>query len=169
MEYVEGKDLSSQYARYIRPARSLNRKVVLAVEVLHQHQFCIATGKPQQPSRRRPTAQIARLGLALHTDYDFASPRWRIVARPNYFTGNKLRADPPTSTRDDGHFRGPFFYESLLDNWPFRASSRHQLKSIRTQRPRLTATRRLNPDIPGDRKNIASRLSKRKKNPGDNR
>jgi len=164
MEYVEGTDLfHATRALTIRQRVELMRKVVLAVEVLHQHQILhrdlkpanILVGADLQP-------KLLDFGLALHTDSDFRLTSFgELVGTPNYFSPEQTAADQQLDARTDIFSLGTILYESLTGQLPFSERSlANQLQSIRTADPVLP--RRLNPDIPGDLQDICLKALEKK-------
>src|SRR6267154_2037880 len=164
MEYVEGTDLfHATRALTIRQRVELMRKVVLAVEVLHQHQILhrdlkpanILVGADLQP-------KLLDFGLALHTDSDFRLTSFgELVGTPNYFSPEQTAADQQLDARTDIFSLGTILYESLTGQLPFSERSlANQLHSIRTQDPVLP--RRLNPEIPGDLQDICLKALEKK-------
>ena len=164
MEYVEGTDLfHATRALTIRQRVELIRKVVLAVEVLHQHQILhrdlkpanILVGADLQP-------KLLDFGLALHADSDFRLTSFgELVGTPNYFSPEQTAADRQLDARTDIFSLGTILYESLTGQLPFSERSlANQLHSIRTQDPVLP--RRLNPEIPGDLQDICLKALEKK-------
>ena len=163
MEYVEGTDLfHATRALTIQQRVELMRKVVLAVEVLHQHQILhrdlkpanILVGADLQP-------KLLDFGLALHTDSDFRLTSFgELVGTPNYFSPEQTAAQQ-LDARTDIFSLGTILYESLTGQLPFSERSlANQLQSIRTADPVLP--RRLNADIPGDLQDICLKALEKK-------
>jgi len=125
------------------------RKVVLAVELLHQHQVLPRDLKPANiPRRRRPPAQIARFLAGPHTDSDFASPRlansW---ARQTIF--HRTNCGGSATRRANGHLSLGTSLRILTGQVPFSERSlANQLQSIRTQDPFFTREPPSTPTFP---------------------
>ena len=164
MEYVEGTDLfHATRALTIHQRVELMRKVVLAVEVLHQHQILhrdlkpanILVGADLQP-------KLLDFGLALHADSDFRLTSFgELVGTPNYFSPEQTVAAQQLDARTDIFSLGTILYESLTGQLPFSERSlANQLQSIRTADPVLP--RRLNPEIPGDLQDICLKALEKK-------
>ena len=164
MEYVEGTDLfHATRALTIRQRVELMRKVVLAVEVLHQHQILHRDLKPANilvSAELQP--KLLDFGLALHADSDFRLTSFgELVGTPNYFSPEQTAATQQLDARTDIFSLGTILYESLTGQLPFSERSlANQLQSIRTRDPILP--RRLNPDIAGDLQDICLKALEKK-------
>jgi len=164
MEYVEGVDLfRASRALTIRQRSELMRKVVLAVEVLHQHQILHRDLKPANilvGADLEP--KLLDFGLALHTDSDFRLTNFgELVGTLNYFAPEQTAPGQELDARSDIFSLGTILYEILTGQLPFSERSlANQLQSIRTSDPVLP--RRLNPDIPGDLQDICLKALEKK-------
>jgi hypothetical protein len=165
MEYIEGTDLfRSTRALTIAQRTGLMRKVVLAVEVLHQHQILhrdlkpanILVGADLQP-------KLLDFGLARHADSDLHLTAFGdLVGTPNYFSPEQTVPGDELDARSDIFSLGTILYEILTGELPFAGRSFvDQLQSIRTADPVLP--RHLKPEIPGDLQDIC--LKALEKNP----
>lgn len=168
MEYLEGTSLADAAAALtLRQKVELMRKVVLAVDFLHQHQVIhrdlkpgnILVGPDLEP-------KVLDFGLALQVDDqgNRLTKAGDVMGTPNYFSPEQARADAPLDARSDVFSLGTIFYELLTGALPFQGETySEQIRSICHQDPVLP--RRINPAIPGELQNIC--LKALEKNPAD--
>ena len=168
MEYLEGASLTEvAQALSLRQKAELMRRVVLAVDFLHQHQVIhrdlkpgnILVGPDLEP-------KVLDFGLALQVDdrgIRLTNPG-EVLGSQDYFSPEQARADTPLDPRSDVFSLGTILYELLSSELPFRGESfADGIRRICEQDPVLP--RRINPAIPGDLQNIC--LKALEKNPAD--
>ncbi len=157
MEYIYGAPLT-QAARALRlPQRmELFRKVVLAVEFLHQHGLVHRDLKPANVlvgSDLQP--KVLDFGLALHLD-DAERQLTRpgeVLGTPDYFSPEQAQAGGSLNARSDIFSLGVILYELLTGSLPFRGETLGaQVAALRQQDPVLP--RRIEESVPGDLQNI---------------
>jgi protein kinase-like protein len=164
MEYVDGADLfTATRALTIEQRADLMRKVVLAVEVLHQHHILhrdlkpanILVGPDLQP-------KLLDFGLARREESrDALTVFGEIMGTPSYFSPEQTGGEQELDARSDIFSLGTILYEVLTGALPFAVKPfGRQLESIRTEDPELP--RRLNPDIPGDLQDICLKALEKK-------
>jgi hypothetical protein len=168
MEYIQGSPLI-QAAQPLRlPQRmELFRKVVLAVDFLHQHGVIHRDLKPANVlvgSDLEP--KVLDFGLALPLD---ASTRQitrpgEILGTPDYFSPEQAQAGNSLDARSDVFSLGVILYELLTSRLPFHGETLiEQIRQLREQDPVLP--RRVDANIPGDLQNIC--LKALEKDPRD--
>ena len=167
MEYVDGVDLfTATRALAIEQRAGLMRKVVLAVEVLHQHHILhrdlkpanILVGADLQP-------KLLDFGLARREESnDRLTLFGEMVGTPSYFSPEQTTGEAGLDGRSDIFSLGTILYEVLTGVLPFPVQPfAQQMESIRREDPELP--RRMNPDIPGDLQDICLKaLEKRPEN-----
>jgi len=167
MEYVDGVDLfTATRALTIEQRARLMRKVVLAVEVLHQHHILhrdlkpanILVGADLQP-------KLLDFGLARREEpSDRLTLFGEMVGTPSYFSPEQTTGEAELDARSDIFSLGTILYEILTGGLPFPVQPfAQQMESIRRRDPELP--RRINPDIPGDLQDICLKaLEKRPEN-----
>ena len=167
MEYVDGVDLfTATRALAIEQRAGLMRKVVLAVEVLHQHHILhrdlkpanILVGADLQP-------KLLDFGLARREESnDRLTLFGQMVGTPSYFSPEQTTGEAGLDGRSDIFSLGTILYEVLTGVLPFPVQPfAQQMESIRREDPELP--RRMNPDIPGDLQDICLKaLEKRPEN-----
>jgi hypothetical protein len=168
MEYIHGAPLN-QAARPLRlPQRvELFRKVVLAVEFLHQHDLVHRDLKPANilvGTDLEP--KVLDFGLALHLGaYERQLTRpGEILGTPDYFSPEQAQSDGFLNARSDVFSLGVILYELLTSRLPFHGDSLSaQVHSLREQDPVLP--RRIDSGIPGDLQSIC--LKALEKDPRD--
>jgi predicted Ser/Thr protein kinase len=164
MEYVDGSDLfTATRALNIKQRAELMRKVVLAVEVLHQHHILhrdlkpanILVGADLQP-------KLLDFGLARREDAgDRMTLFGQIVGTPGYFSPEQTSTQKELEPRSDIFSLGTILYELLTGVLPFQAESfAQQMENIRSHDPVLP--RRLNQEIPGDLQDICLKALEKK-------
>lgn len=168
MEYLEGSSLT-EVARplTLRQKVDLVRKVVLAVEFLHQHHLLHRDLKPANilvgPGLE---PKLLDFGLALQVDDlgNRLTHLGEIMGTPDYFSPEQTRGDTSLDPRSDVFSLGTILYEVLTGSLPFHAeSSAALMEAIRSQEPALP--RRLNLSLPRALQNIC--LKALEKNPAD--
>jgi Protein kinase domain len=168
MEYIHGAPLT-QAARALRlPQRmELFRKVVLAVEFLHQHGLVHRDLKPANilaGSDLEP--KVLDFGLALHLDgaeRQLTRPG-ELLGTPDYFSPEQAQAEGTLDARSDVFSMGVILYELLTGRLPFHGETLGaQILSLREDDPILP--RRIEGTVPGDLQNIC--LKALEKNPQD--
>jgi Protein kinase domain len=167
MEYVDGVDLfTATRALTIEQRAALMRKVVLGVEVLHQHHILhrdlkpanILVGADLQP-------KLLDFGLARRAEAsDHLTLFGEMVGTPSYFSPEQTTGEQDLDARSDIFSLGTILYEVLTGVLPFPVKPfARQMESIRKQDPELP--RRIKSDIPGDLQDICLKaLEKRPEN-----
>jgi hypothetical protein len=167
MEYVDGVDLfTATRALTVEQRAGLMRKVVLAVEVLHQHHILhrdlkpanILVGADLQP-------KLLDFGLARREESSNRLTLFgEMVGTPSYFSPEQTTGEEELDGRSDVFSLGTILYEVLTGVLPFPVQPfAQQMESIRREDPELP--RRMNPDIPGDLQDICLKaLEKRPEN-----
>jgi hypothetical protein len=167
MEYVDGVDLfTATRALTIEQRAGLMRKVVLSVEVLHQHHTLhrdlkpanILVGADLQP-------KLLDFGLARREESrDRLTLFGEMVGTPSYFSPEQTTGEEELDGRSDVFSLGTILYEILTGVLPFPVQPfAQQMESIRREDPEVP--RRINPDIPGDLQDICLKaLEKRPEN-----
>ena len=167
MEYVDGVDLfAATRALTIEQRAALMRKVVLGVEVLHQHHILhrdlkpanILVGADLQP-------KLLDFGLARRAESsDHLTLFGEMVGTPSYFSPEQTTGEQDLDARSDIFSLGTILYEVLTGVLPFPVQPfTRQMESIRKEDPELP--RRINSDIPGDLQDICLKaLEKRPEN-----
>lgn len=164
MEYVDGVDLfTATRPLNIEQRVELMRKVVLAVEVLHQHHILhrdlkpanILVGADLQP-------KLLDFGLARQKNEDGRMTLFgEIVGTPGYFSPEQTTTQKDLDARSDIFSLGTILYELLTGALPFQAESfAQQMENIRSHDPVLP--RRLNQEIPGDLQDICLKALEKK-------
>jgi len=166
MELVEGAPLT-QAARPLPLAQRIElfRKVVLAVDCLHQHQIIHRDIKPGNVlAGPELEPKLLDFGLALQVgDPTRLTQAGEVVGTPNYFSPEQARAEDALDARSDIFSLGVLLYELLTGTVPFRGQSFVELRErICYHDPVLP--RRLDPSIPGELQNIC--LKALEKDPG---
>jgi serine/threonine-protein kinase len=168
MEYIHGAPLTHA-ARPLRlPQRmELFRKVVLAVEFLHQHGLVHRDLKPANilvGTDLEP--KVLDFGLVLHLDpgeRQLTRPG-ELLGTPDYFSPEQARAGGLLDSRSDIFSLGVNLYELLTGRLPFHGETlAGQIAALREQDPVLP--RRIERSIPGDLQNIC--LKALEKDPQD--
>jgi len=167
MEYVDGVDLfTATRALTIEQRVRLMRKVVLAVEVLHQHHILHRDLKPANilvGADLQPT--LLDFGLARREESrDRLTLFGEMVGTPSYFSPEQTTGEQDLDARSDIFSLGTILYEVLAGVLPFPIQPfAQQMESIRKEDPELP--RRINSDIPGDLQDICLKaLEKRPEN-----
>lgn len=167
MEYVDGVDLfAATRALTIEQRAALMRKVVLGVEVLHQHHILhrdlkpanILVGADLQP-------KLLDFGLARRAESsDHLTLFGEMVGTPSYFSPEQTTGEQDLDARSDIFSLGTILYEVLTGVLPFPVQPfTRQMESIRKEDPELP--RRINSDIPGDLQDICLKaMEKRPEN-----
>ena len=164
MEYVDGVDLfKATRALTIEQRAGLMRKVVLAVEVLHQHHILhrdlkpanILVGVDLQP-------RLLDFGLARREQSsDHLTLFGEMLGTPSYFSPEQTSGEQDLDARSDIFSLGTILYELLTGVLPFAVQPfALQMESIRREDPELP--RRLNSDIPGDLQDICLKALEKK-------
>jgi predicted Ser/Thr protein kinase len=157
MEYIHGVSLA-QAAEPLRPPQKMElfRKVVLAVEFLHQHGIVHRDLKPGNVlvgSDLEP--KVLDFGLALQRN---ASERHltrsgEVLGTLDYFSPEQAHAEQDLDARSDIFSLGVILYELLTGRLPFRGENqRAQIRTLYDQDPVLP--RRIDPNLPGDLQSI---------------
>jgi len=157
MEYIHGVPLA-QAAQPLRLPQKMElfRKVVLAVEFLHQHGIVHRDLKPGNVlvgSDLEP--KVLDFGLALQRD---ASERQltrsgEVLGTLDYFSPEQAHAEQDLDARSDVFSLGVILYELLTGRLPFRGENqRAHIHALYDQDPVLP--RRIDPNLPGDLQNI---------------
>lgn len=165
MEYVDGVDLfTATRALTIEQRAALMRKVVLGVEVLHQHHILhrdlkpanILVGADLQP-------KLLDFGLARRAESrDHLTLFGEMVGTPSYFSPEQTTAEQDLDARSDIFSLGTILYEVLTGVLPFPLQPfARQMESIRKEDPELP--RRINSDIPGDLQDICLKALEKKR------
>lgn len=156
MEYVQGTPLT-QAARRLNPRGRIElfRKVVAAVEFLHQNQLLHRDLKPGNvlvDSNGEP--KLLDFGLALPIrDEARLTKEGQVLGTPAYLSPEQAAGELALDARSDVFALGAILYELLTNAQPFPAVGlTGQLRAIREQDPVLP--RRLAPDIPGALQNV---------------
>jgi serine/threonine protein kinase len=168
MEYIPGAPLT-RAARALRlPQRmELFRKVVLAVEFLHQRGLVHRDLKPANilvGSDLEP--KLLDFGLALQLD---ATQRQltrpgEVLGTPDYFSPEQAQGDGLLDSRSDVFSLGVILYELLTGRLPFHGETLGaQVQALREEDPVLP--RRIEESVPGELQNIC--LKALEKNPRD--
>ena len=167
MEYVDGVDLfAATRALTIEQRAALMRKVVLGVEVLHQHHILhrdlkpanILVGADLQP-------KLLDFGLARRAESsDHLTLFGEMIGTPSYFSPEQTTGEQDLDARSDIFSLGTILYEVLTGVLPFPVQPfTRQMESIRKEDPELP--RRINSDIPGDLQDICLKaMEKRPEN-----
>jgi predicted Ser/Thr protein kinase len=156
MEYVQGTPLTQAARRMNLRARiELFRKVVAAVEFLHQNQLLHRDLKPGNilvDSNGEP--KLLDFGLALPIRDDTRlTQEGQVLGTPAYLSPEQAAGGLALDARSDVFALGAILYELLTNAPPFPASClAEQLRAVREQDPALP--RRLVPDLPGALQNI---------------
>ena len=157
MEYLEGTTLIAAARRLTTNQKvELMRKVVLAVEFLHQHQVVhrdlkpgnILVGPDLEP-------KVLDFGLALLVDNQGRrlTLAGEVMGTPDYISPEQARGSAPLDLRSDIFSIGAIFYELLTGVVPFRGeSTSEQIRMICEREPLLP--RRIDQTIPGELQNI---------------
>jgi hypothetical protein len=164
MEYVDGVDLfTATRALNLAQRVELMRKVVLAVDVLHQHHILhrdlkpanILVGPDLQP-------KLLDFGLARSDNSgNHLTLFGEIVGTPAYFSPEQTATQQQLDARSDIFSLGTILYELLTGVLPFRSESfAQQMENIRNNDPILP--RRLNPEIPGDLQDVCLKALEKK-------
>lgn len=157
MEYIHGVPLA-QAAQPLRlPQRmELFRKVILAVQFLHQHGIVHRDLKPGNVlvgSDLEP--KVLDFGLAVQRN---ASERHltrsgEVLGTLDYFSPEQAHAGQDLDARSDIFSLGVILYELLTGRLPFRGENqRAQIRALNDQDPVLP--RRIDPNLPGDLQSI---------------
>ena len=164
MEYVDGVDLfTATRALTIEQRAGLMRKVVMAVDVLHQHHIIhrdlkpanILVGADLQP-------KVLDFGLARRVQSrDHLTLFGEMLGTPSYFSPEQTTFARELDARSDIFSLGTILYEVLTGVLPFPVQPfARQMDSIRKEDPRLP--RRINSDIPGDLQDICLKALEKK-------
>lgn len=167
MEYVDGVPLTAAARTLtLRSQIELFRKVVLAVEFLHQNHLLHRDLKPANILVTPDLLpRLLDLGLALSlSDPRDLTMAGQVLGTPAYLSPEQAAGELNLDARSDVFSLGAILYEILTGAQPFPASNpERQLLAIRESDPVLP--RRLNPNIPGALQNIC--LKALEKNPED--
>ena len=167
MEYVQGASLTRAAGALRLPQRmELFRKVVLAVEFLHQRGLVHRDLKPANilvSSELEP--KVLDFGLALHLDADRQLTRpGEVLGTPDYFSPEQAQAGGLLDSRSDVFSLGVILYELLTGQLPFHGDTlRAQVLALCQDDPVLP--RRVEGSVPGELQNIC--LKALEKNPED--
>jgi serine/threonine-protein kinase len=168
MEYIHGAPLTQAARALHLPQRmELFRKVVLAVEFLHQHGVIHRDLKPGNILVAADLdPKVLDFGLALHLDpaeRQLTRPG-ELLGTPDYFSPEQAHAGAPLDARSDIFSLGVVLYELLTGRLPFRGETLGaQLQSLREGDPILP--RRIDATVPGELQNIC--LKALEKDPKD--
>ncbi len=157
MEYVNGTNLAE-----VGRALSLNQrmelmvKVILAVEVLHQHEIWHRDLKPGN-ILVGPDLEPKVLDFGLAQSGGGHERRLTragdVIGTPDYFSPEQALGNPSLDARSDIFALGAILYELLTGVPPFRAESlTAQVEMICKDDPVLP--RRINSAVPGDLQNV---------------
>jgi serine/threonine-protein kinase len=157
MEYIHGAPLTQAARALHLPQRmELFRKVVLAVDFLHQHGVIHRDLKPANilvGSDLEP--RVLDFGLALHMDpseRQLTRPG-EVLGTPDYFSPEQAQAGAALDARSDIFSLGIILYELLTGRLPFHGETLGaQIVALREHDP--TLPRRIEGGIPGDLQNI---------------
>ena len=157
MEYVEGVPLNVAAQNLdLRSKVELLRKVLLAVEYLHEHEIVHRDLKPRNilvgPDME---PKLLDFGLARIREQDpqRLTVSGELLGTPSYLAPEQTFAEETADPRSDIFSLGVVLYELLTGALPFHGETfAEQAMLIREADPVLP--RRLNPAIPGDLQNI---------------
>jgi predicted Ser/Thr protein kinase len=156
MEYVHGSPLvEAARPLALEQKVELFRRIVLAVEYLHQFEIVHRDLKPGNilvGSDLEP--KLLDFGLAKETrDLRHITRPGEVMGTPDYFSPEQARGEKELDARSDILSLGTILYELLAGVPPFRAdSAADQIRLICETDPLLP--RRLNPAVPGDLQNV---------------
>jgi serine/threonine-protein kinase len=168
MEYIHGSALTQAAGALHLPQRlELFRKVVLAVDFLHQHGVIHRDLKPGNilvSAELEP--KVLDFGLALHIDpgKEHLTRPGEVLGTQDYFSPEQARPGGPLDARSDVFSLGVILYELLTGRLPFPGETpAAKLLSLRKHDPVLP--RRINASVPGELQNIC--LKALEKDPKD--
>lgn len=157
MEYIHGVPLT-QAAQPLRlPQRmELFRKVVLAVEFLHQHGIVHRDLKPGNVlvgSDLEPKVLDFGLALQRNVSEQQLTRSGEVLGTLDYFSPEQAHAGQDLDARSDVFSLGVILYELLTGRLPFRGENQSaQIRALYDEDPVLP--RRIEPNLPGDLQNI---------------
>jgi serine/threonine protein kinase len=170
MEYIHGAPLTQAARALHLPQRmELFRKVVLAVDFLHQHG---AIHRDLKPGNILVAAdldpKVLDFGLALQLDPNerqLTRPG-EVLGTPDYFSPEQAQADGLLDARSDVFSLGVILYELLTGRLPFHGETLgEQIRALREQDPVLPRRVVDGDSVPGDLQNIC--LKALEKDPKD--
>lgn len=157
MEYVDGEPLTTAArALGFREKAELMRKVLLAVEFLHQNHLVHRDLKPGNilvDRDREPRLLDFGLVLELEPRAEHLTLAGEVMGTPDYFSPEQAKATSTLDARSDIFSLGAIFYEVLTGSLPFSAPGlEDQVREICERDPVLP--RRIDRSVPAELQNI---------------